>query len=50
MNNRVLTVAFLSFVLPLGVLLFLRREDLQEYVTVDPNTAPGRVLYFTAPS
>ena len=50
MNNRILTTAVLAFVLPLGVLTFVREDDLQELVAVDPASAPGKVLYFTAPS
>jgi len=50
MNGRVLTFAFLAFLLPLGVLFFLRRDDVQEMVKIDPHEAPGRVLYFTSPT
>ena len=50
MNKRMLSTTVLAFVLPLGVLAFIRQDDLQELVAVDPATAPGKVLYFTAPS
>ncbi len=50
MNSRILTFTCLAFLLPLGALLVIRFDDVQELVEIDPQEAPGRVLYFTSPS
>ena len=50
MSSRLFPVVIVAFLLPIGALLLMRGEEVQELVNVDPNEAPGRVLFFTSPT
>ncbi|MCA9186394.1 MAG: hypothetical protein R3E01_26475 [Pirellulaceae bacterium] len=46
---KTLAIAFIAFTVPMVVAIGMNWETIQSRVNVTPETAQGRVLYFTAP-
>jgi len=42
-------VATAAFVIPVLVAVALNYNAIQEHFRIDPQTAPGKVLFFTSP-
>ncbi len=50
MTAKAVAISFIAFLAPLVVAVGWNWEALTAAEAIDPKTAPGRILYFTAPS